>query len=200
MAFRGLIFESIMTTIYWLSSFAFIYFGVQAVKRKDHKAMILCLLFTLSCFMIAFDYFWFLTVGTFINTSQFVLSWSEWTYWIYYLCVPQAFVLITYTLFCKMLSFEKIERDRIHYEKLVRIIAIINAIYNFIFVFYLPAVKAYNPLYPEQSFICQILINFFLWAFAFSEMLKHKQNNRISIENLKSYEINKIQYENHENN
>ena len=44
-----------------------------------------------------------------------------------------------------MLSFEKIEKDRIHYEKLVRIIAITNAIYNFIFVFYLPAAKAYDP-------------------------------------------------------
>ena len=63
MAHLGWFFELSMSTIYLLSSIAFIYFGANAAKRNDRIAMILCLLLTLSCIMFTFEYFCELTTG-----------------------------------------------------------------------------------------------------------------------------------------
>ena len=102
MAFDAWFFELIMTTIYGLSSFAFISFGVKAVKLNDHIMMGLCLLLTFPFVMITLENFWALSLN---SAFQFWVSWIEWTDWIYYLCFPQACVLITYMLFRKVLSF-----------------------------------------------------------------------------------------------
>ena len=61
MAFDAWFFELIMTTIYGLSSFAFISFGVKAVKLNDRIGMGLCLMLTLPCIMLTLENFWALS-------------------------------------------------------------------------------------------------------------------------------------------
>ena len=111
MALDAWFFELIMTTIYGFSSFVFISFGVKAVKLNDRIMMGLCLLLTFSSIMITLDNFWALSFtydNNILNggkSYQFWLSWTVWSDWIYYLCFPQACVLITYLLFRKVVSF-----------------------------------------------------------------------------------------------
>jgi hypothetical protein len=76
--------------------------------------------------------------------------------WATLFCIPQALVLITYLLFVKVISFEQHTHKR-EKKETIGVLAMANAVYNFLFIFLFPLIGILRILADYSDFLLTIV-------------------------------------------
>jgi len=165
---------TIYALIYLLGTCAFILLLVKAAKHHEVLPKLLCLLFVVPYALSTAFYFDQAFSHYYTYSKQ---TWYRWISWATLFCIPQALVLITYLLFVKVISFEQHTHKREKKEKLIGLLAMANAVYNFLFIFLFPIINITSEFFAYRSDFWLTTGYYIFWAVGLSEFSKHMRHN-----------------------